>query len=392
MITSAVGFYTFLITLMAVVFYLSKRYSETKFFKIIPGMVVLMLAVAASATFGVFDLAAEGVETAQNLMYSTFLPMMLIMFMLTCDIRHIFKLGPRMILSYFCTTISILVGFTIAFLIMKRWLPENAWGSIAAVTGSFTGETINMQAVASSLGVEGVDYIYAVLMDTVGFPVVLSVCMILIPRTAKWNKKFNASTEGIDEIAKKIEDANKDLDKSAPEMLDYCLLFAVALVGTAFINWLIPLIPPVSFLSFTGWRVILSSILGILLGLTPAHRLKGAQNVANVFLYLSLCVAMSYSDLKECTQAPQFVILVLLMIFFMYIFWLLLSKLFRFDYFTASVGQMANFGGTSSAPAIAAAHNPNWISFGILLGFFGDLVGTPISIAFGYFLKYLSLM
>lgn len=390
MITSGVGFYTFLITLMAVIFFLEKRFGETKFFKIIPGMVVLMIAVALSATFGVFDLAAEGVENGQNLMYSTFLPMMLIMFMLTCDVRHLVKLGPRMILSYFCTTISILIGFTIAFLIMKKWLPDSAWGSIAAVTGSFTGETINMQAVASSLGVEGVDYIYAVLMDTVGFPIVLSVCMIIIPKTAKWNAKFNASTDGIDEIAKRIEDANKDVDTSAPNMLDYCILFAVALVGTAAINWVIPFIPKVSFLSNTGWRVVLSSLLGIALGVTPAHRLKGAHNVANVFLYLSLCVAMSYSDLKECTQAPQFVILVLLMLVFMYIIWIALCRLFKFDYFTASVGQMANFGGTSSAPAVAAAHNTNWISFGILLGFFGDLVGTPISIAFGYFLQMLS--
>ncbi|MPN48260.1 hypothetical protein SDC9_195866 [bioreactor metagenome] len=53
---------------------------------------------------------------------------------------------------------------------------------------------------------------------------------------------------------------------------------------------------------------------------------------------------------------------------------------------------MANFGGTSSAPAIAATHNPNWISFGIILGFFGDLVGTGIAIAFGNLLKYISMM
>ena len=101
---------------------------------------------------------------------------------------------------------------------------------------------------------------------------------------------------------------------------------------------------------------------------------------------------MSYSDLSQCTEAPQFVVLVLIMLAVMYIVWLLLCKLFRFDCFTASVGFMANFGGTSSAPAIAAAHNPNWISFGILLGFFGDLVGTGVAIAFGNFLKYLSMM
>ncbi|MCQ4725754.1 DUF819 family protein [Anaerotignum faecicola] len=392
MITSSEGFLGFLIATMAIIFYLEKKYSESKFFKIIPSMVVLMLVVALAATFKVFDGTAEGVVAAQNVMYSTFLPMMLTMFMLTCDIRHIFRLGPRMILSFLSTTVSVLVGFTVAYLIMKNYLPENAWGSIAAVTGSFVGETINMQAVASTFGVEGVDYVYAVMMDTVGITIVLSVAMMLIPRTMAWNKFFKASTDGIDEIAKRIEEANKDLDKSAPNMLDYCILFAVGLIGTAVINFVIPYIPEVSFLSATGWRVVLSSLLGIALGLTPAHRLKGAQEVAKVFLYLSLCITMSYSDLSQCTEAPQFVVLVLIMLAVMYIVWLLLCKLFRFDCFTASVGFMANFGGTSSAPAIAAAHNPNWISFGILLGFFGDLVGTGVAIAFGNFLKYLSMM
>ncbi|MEA5083787.1 MAG: DUF819 family protein [Lachnospiraceae bacterium] len=392
MITSSLGFYAFLLTLMAIVFTLSRKYADKKIFQVIPGMVWLMLAVALAATFDVFDGAAEGVENAQNLMYSTFLPMMLIMFMLTCDIRHIIKLGPRMILGFFVATFSILSAILISFFIMKGHLPEGAWGSLAAVTGSWVGETINMAAVASVFGVEGVDYVYAVMMDTIVFTIILSVSMWLIPRTNLWNKKMNASTEGIDEIAKRIEEANKDLDKTAPDMLDYCKLFAIATVGTVAINWLIPHLPQVTFLSKTGWRVVLSSVLGILLGLTPAHRLKGAQPVANVFLYLSLCVTMSYSDLSQCTQAPAFIALSLMIAVLVFVIWICLCKVFKLDLFTAQVGFMANFGGTSSAPAIAATHNPNWISFGIILGFFGDLVGTGIAIAFGNLLKYISMM
>ncbi|MCJ7855604.1 DUF819 family protein [Lachnospiraceae bacterium NSJ-143] len=392
MITSTLGFYAFLITLMSVIFSLSKKFSDKLIFKILPGMVWLMLIVALSATFNIFDIKAEGVITGQNLFYSTFLPMMLIMFMLTCDIRDIIKLGPKMILSFLSATVAILSGFTIAFLVMKNFLPENAWSSIAASTGAYIGETINMAAVASAFGVEGINYVYAVVMGTFGFTITLSISMWLIPRTKKWNEKMKASTDGIDEIARKIDFAKKDIDNTPPVMLDYCKLFAVGMIGTLFINWLIPLIPPVSFLTAGGWRVILSSVLGILLGLTPAHRLKGAQEVANVFLYLSLCISMSYSDLGQCVDAPAYMGLIIIMLIVMYIVWILLCKIFKFDLFTAEVGLMANIGGTGSAPAIAATHNPNWISFGILLGFFGDLIGTGVAIAFGNFLHYLSLL
>ena len=171
--------------------------------------------------------------------------------------------------------------------------------------------------------------------------------------------------------------------RKKPVFVDYCKLFAVGILGTAFVNWVIPFIPEVSFLNATGWRVILGSILGILLGLTPLHWLKGAKDCANVFLYMSLCVAMSYSDLSQCTSAPwhlqlQFLSCLLLCM----LFGLGLCKLLKLDCFTAAVGFMANFGGTSSAPAIAAAYNENWIGFGILLGFFGDLIGTAVAIGF----------
>lgn len=210
---------------------------------------------------------------------------------------------------------------------MKRFLPDNAWASIAASTGAYIGETINMAAVASVFGVEGLDYVYAVVMGTFGFTVTLSISMWLLPRSKKWNEKMKASTDGIDEIAKKIDESKKELDNSPPVILDYCKLFSVGLIGTLFVNWLIPLIPPVSFLSAGGWRVILSSILGILLGMTPAHKLKGAQEVANVFLYLSLCVSMSYSDLSQCVNAPAYIALVCIMLVVMYAIWILLCRL-----------------------------------------------------------------
>ena len=204
LITTAEGFFGFMLLLMALIFGFEKKNPNSKIFKVIPSMLWLMILVAVGATIHLWDPNAEGVCAAQNIMYTTFLPMMLIMFMLTCDVRDILKLGPRMIASFLITTISVMIGFTVAFLITKRWLPEMGWASIASVTGSFVGETINMRSVAAVFGVEGTDFAYAAMMDTIGFTVVLSVAMWILPRQHKWNKIMKASTEGIDEIAVKI--------------------------------------------------------------------------------------------------------------------------------------------------------------------------------------------
>ncbi len=387
MITTGVGFFTFLLTVMTAVFTVTRKFKDAKIFQVIPGLVWLMLIIAACATFGVFDLESEGVQDAQNLMYSTFLPMMLIMFMLTCDIRNIIKMGPKMICAFLLTSMCVIAGLFISFALLKGILPENAWGSFASVSGSWIGETVNMVAVASVFGVEGTDYVYAVLMDTVGFTLLSAIAFALVPHAKTWNRVFHANTDGLDEIARKIELSEQKRDTSAPQMYDYVLLFTVALVGTCGINMLIPVLPKVTFLSNTGWRVVLSSLLGIGLGLTRLHWLKGASEVANVFLYLSLCVTMSYSDLSTCTAAPAFALAAIIAVVLLLVFWVVVCKIFHIDLFTAEVALMANFGGTSSAPIMAATHNPNWISFGILLGFFGDLVGTALAIGFGNILR-----
>ena len=246
-----------------------------------------------------------------------------------------------------------------------------------------------MVAVAAVFGVEGVDYAYSVMMVTFGFTIFMTIIMALLPKKEKWNKFMGANTDGLDEIAKRIaEDADPNANTCV--MLDYMYLFAIALTGTWAINAIIPHLPPVTFLNATGWRVVLSSIIGICLGVTKLRKLKGATEIANVFLYLSLCVTASYSDLKQCAQAPAFLVTMVIFLVVTFALWVLVSKLFKFDLFTAEVALTANVGGTSSAPLIAAAHNVNWISFGILLGFFGDIVGTGLAIAFGNFLKMLA--
>lgn len=391
MITSSLGFYAFIFATMAVIFSICKKYEHTKIIEILPGIVWLFLFMAICATFNVYDTKSEGVITAQNMMYANFLPMMLIMFMLTCDIRKVIKLGPRMILAFLLSSLSIMLGFTVAFLVCKGFLPENAWASIAATTGSFIGETINMVAVAGVFGVEGVDYAYSVMMVTFAFTIFMTVIMALIRKKDAWNKFMKANTDNLDEIAKRIA-LETDPDVNTCTMLDYCKLFGIALCGTWAINTIIPMLPPVTFLNATGWRVVFSSILGIILGVTPLRKLHGATECANVFLYACMCVTASYSDLKQCTQAPGFLVVCIIMLIVMFAFWVLFSKIFKFDLFTAEVAITANIGGTSSAPLIAATHNPNWISFGILLGFFGDIVGTGLAILFGHFLQYLSLL
>ena len=138
MITSSLGFFTFMFIMMAVVFGICHKAGKTekgkKVLDVLPPIVWIFLAMALAATFGVFDSSAEGVIAAQNFQYSTFLPLMLIMFMLTCDVRKIFRLGPKMIAAFLLSSLCIMIGMTVGFLVTKSFLPDSGWASIAATT------------------------------------------------------------------------------------------------------------------------------------------------------------------------------------------------------------------------------------------------------------------
>lgn len=55
------------------------------------------------------------------------LPSMIFLMLLRADLRDIAKLGPRMIISFFTATFTIMIGFTVAFMIfLKRSLADNA--------------------------------------------------------------------------------------------------------------------------------------------------------------------------------------------------------------------------------------------------------------------------
>ncbi|MCF2625973.1 DUF819 family protein [Fusobacterium perfoetens] len=391
MITTGFGYISFLLIFMAIVFIITDKYGHLKLFQVFPAILWIFVGMSLFATFGLFDGNSDSLNGARSMISKDFLPLMLCMFLLTCDVRQVLKLGPRMILAFFCGTISICIGFIVAFIVLKKWLPDFAWAICGAGAGTFIGDTLNMNAAAAALGVTGSDFAYCVLMDTFGYTIwfafLLSTCSHAM--TTWFNKKMKADTSVLEEIAARIGKEQEKKDNTAPNFTELLTLAAVAFAGAWITHFISSKMPTNSFMSISTWRVLISSLIGISLGMTRFHHLKSAATVANVFLYLSLANTASWSNLKECTGAPVFIIFCFIFLFVHLIGMLLASKIFKFDLFTAHVASMANIGGVSSAPIIAAQHNPNYISFGVLMGFIGNIVGTYVVLILAQILRVL---
>lgn len=116
-------------------------------FSVLPPIVWTYLLVMALAATGLWAATAE-VQAAQRALMGQLLPALLFLFMVTCDLRAIIAVGPRVLGVFACAMASILAGITIAYLAMRSFLPAEGWKMMAALSATWTGGSANLVAVA----------------------------------------------------------------------------------------------------------------------------------------------------------------------------------------------------------------------------------------------------
>ena len=116
---------------------LEKRY-RWRFFSILPPIVLTYLFVTALAVGGVWSPTGE-VQSAQRVLTSHLLPTLLFLLMVTCDLRAILKVGPRVLAVFACAMASILVAIVIVYAIFRGVLPQDGWKMLASLSATWTG-------------------------------------------------------------------------------------------------------------------------------------------------------------------------------------------------------------------------------------------------------------
>lgn len=108
MIQDGVMFVCFLLAFTALIAVVEKKIGG-KFFKYVPGIVLIYIGAALMKTFGVFS-DSESVESAYSTIRALLLPAMLMLMLLQCDMRKIIRLGPKMLLTFLRLHSALLEG------------------------------------------------------------------------------------------------------------------------------------------------------------------------------------------------------------------------------------------------------------------------------------------
>lgn len=377
MITDGFMYIATLIFIAAILVNLPKIFkgkAAQNFFKFAPPIILIYLGLMLLCTFKLWNL--ETTAPVYSSLKNPLLYAMLFIMLLRCDLRKIIKLGPKMLIGFFSATISIGIGFVVAYAIMHNALGEDAWKSLGALCGSWMGGGGNMLAIQAAVDVDEASMAYALVMDSICATLYVMFLLWSIGFSQKFNKWTKADTKLIDEVGSALESeaaANtKHLTWQSLTMLIGSGLIVSALAQNAGVF----IASHLSFFDKATWTVLVVTVLGIILALTPFGKIKGTEEVSNVLLYIVIALIASRADLGSIGNAPAWLLTGFIILVIHVAIMIILAKLLKIDIFTSAVASLANIGGTATAPVLAGTYSSALVPVGIIMALLGYVVGT----------------
>ena len=375
--------------LAAALFPLLEAHTRARLFEVLPPIVLLYLLVTALAVAGAWS-ATDDIVAAQKLVMSRLLPALIFLLLVNCDLRAIIALGPRVLATFACAAISILIAFVLAYALMRDLLPANGWQALASVSASWTGGSANLVAVSQSIGADPTAVSQALLTDALCYSVWVVVLFSTAPLATRFNR-WSGARSSVDVLsvargsAVRSPDDGQNVRTAGPGEILFWLggSLLVGLLAEAVARHL----PETSYLKQTAWTLLIATLAGLIAAQTPLRRLPGAMATSSAMLLVVVAALASQGTFAGLATAPWFVVTGFIVLTLHAGMMLLAAKLFRFDLALCGIASLANIGGVASAPLLAALHAPALAPVGVLLAMLGYLIGTGAGITLAMVLQ-----
>lgn len=346
-----------------------------KIFKVLSPVTLIYLGLMILCTLKIWDLSAT--QSAYSSLRNPLLYTMIFLMLLRCDMKKIIKLGPKMLIGFFAASISISLGFVVSFAIFKNFLGVDAYKALGALCGSWMGGTGNMLAIQSIYEVSETNMVFALVTDSVIGSVYVMFLLWAIGEHALFNSWTKANTNAIDEVGNLLALESEKTNKMPLVWQNILFLIGSGLfisalslkVGSLFASMM-------PFFDKTTWTVLVISLFGVLLALTPLGKLRGIEEVSNCLLYSVIALVASRADLSSMVEAPMWIVTGFVIMLVHVLIMILLAKLLKMDMFTCCVASLANVGGTATAPVLAGAYSSALVPVAIVMALLGYIVGT----------------
>ena len=359
-----------------------------KFFKYVPAVVLCYLIAMLLCTLGVWDMAET--KPAYSALKNNLTYAMIFAMLLRCNIRKVLKLGPKMLIGFFSATLTIMIGFVCAFVLMKGTIGSDTWMGLGALCGSWIGGSGNMVAVQAALDISEADMGYALVIDSIDYSLWVMFLLRVIQLAPKFNKWTKADTSKLDEVSSRLEEEAKLNTKPITFQSLILLLGSAFLVSAIATNVGNKLYALTNFSDKATWTVLFVTVVALIAAVTPLGKVAGSSEVSSLLLYAVIGLLASRASLLELGEAPAWIATGFIVLGIHAVLMLIICKLLKLDLFTAGVASLANIGGTASAPVLASSYSGSLVPVGILMALMGYVVGTPLAVVCAHIMESLA--
>ena len=377
----------YLIGIIGFIFYLDSKEIFSGLFKYLPTVIWIYFLPMFSTTLGILPESSMLYDWIKTYL----LPPALILLLLSSNFTALKKLGFKAISIMFIATISVVIGGIVSFGIFSSWLPDNSWKGLGALSGSWIGGSANMVAVGASIGTPDDLFGIMIIVDTIvgyGWMGIVIFFSAYQERIDRWN---GVETSLIDNI--NIQMSDIESKRRPTRFIDLIAIVSIGMIGGYFSLIIGEWLPDLGkIVTSFGWTIIIVSILGIILSLTPLSDLEnaGASHIGNLFLYLLLATIGAKANLTSIIYAPVFLLVGICWITVHAAILFMGGRLLKAPMFLIATSSQANIGGVVSAPIIATVYQKSLAPVGLLMGVLGNIIGIYFGLLTAWILSWIS--
>ena len=377
----------YLIAIIGFIYYLNSKPKLSRVFKYLPTVIWIYFLPMFSTTLGVLPESSVLYDWIKTYL----LPPALILLLLSSNFRALKKLGSIAILIMLIATLSVVIGGIVSFAIFASWLPDESWKGLGALSGSWIGGSANMVAVGTSIGTPDNLFGIMIIVDTIvgyGWMGIVIFFSAYQERIDRWNGVENS-------LIKRVNIQMSDINSKRRPMSfnDLITMLTIGMIGGYFSLILGEWLPDIGrIITSFGWTIIIVSILGIILSLTPLSNLEnaGASQIGNLFLYLLLATIGAKANLYAIFYVPVFLLVGICWIIVHASILFMSGRVLKIPMFLVATSSQANIGGVVTAPIIATVYQKSLAPVGLLMGVMGNIIGIYFGLLTAWVMSWIS--
>ena len=383
LISSPIGVLASLCAVAGFFFYL-ERATGAKLFQYVPPLLFIYITPVILSNVSI---GGASIIPNKSIIYSGLstyaLPAFIVLMLIKVDVPSVIRIMGKGVLVMLMGTAGVMVGGVVSYMIVHRWLSDDAWMGFGALAGSWIGGTANMAATKEMLGTSSELFGLAVIADNA----VYIVWLPLLLMSRNFADRFNAwARVPAERLAAMEAAAELHVEEEHPPTMPEYVFLAAIVIGVTWIGATFEPLAPVFGESTT--RILLVTTVALLLSATPVSRLPNSTAMGTALVYIFVAGIGARAEIAGLAQAPAFLLGAFIWIFIHGAFCLAGARIFRVDVHSVAIASAANIGAAASAPIVAAHHKPSLVPVSVLMALLGYAMGNYLAPLTGYLAKF----